>query len=267
MAVSIHPMACVSPKARLEDGVVVGPFAVIDDDVSIGKNTVIDCGVRVTGRTTIGADNHFFNGVSVGTDPQDLKYKGEDTELIIGDNNRFREFCTINKGTVTGIGKTVIGNNNLFMAYCHIAHDCVLGNDNVLANNATLGGHVVIGNNVVIGGLSAMHQFIRVGDHVMLGGASVLRQDAIPYTLVEGNPAVTHGLNVVGLRRRGFSQESILEMKKVVRIFCREQLALPTAFEKARAEVTLLPEAENMIRFIEKSERGYTKGKRGDDAE
>jgi UDP-N-acetylglucosamine acyltransferase len=264
MAVTIHPLACVSPKAILDDGVVVGPFAVVEDNVRIGKNTRIDNGARIAGRTTIGADNHIYNGASVGTDPQDLKYKGEDTELVIGDRNRIREFCTINKGTVTGIAKTVIGDNNLFMAYCHVAHDCVIGNDNVFANNATLAGHVVIGNNVVIGGISAMHQFVRVGDHVMVGGMTVLRQDAIPYTLIEGNPAVTHGLNVVGLRRRNFSQESILEMKKVVRIFCRSELSLPSAFERARAEVKSLPETDNMLAFLEKSERGYIKGKRGE---
>ena len=264
MAVLIHPLACVSPKAILDEGVVVGPFAVIEDGVRIGKNTRIDNGARIAGRTTIGADNHVFNGASVGTDPQDLKYKGEDTELVIGDRNLIREFCTINKGTITGIGKTTIGNDNLFMAYCHVAHDCVIGNDNVFANNATLAGHVIIGSNVVVGGLSAMHQFVRVGDHVMVGGMTVLRQDAIPYTLVEGNPAVTRGLNVVGLRRRNFSQEAILEMKKILRIFCRSELSLPTAFERAKSEVTMMPETEGMIRFLEASTRGYIKGKRGE---
>ena len=220
MSNSIHPSAIIDPNAQLGDNISIGPYCVIGANVTIGDDCTLHSHVVIDGNTTIGSGNKFFPFSSVGTAPQDLKYNGEPTKLVIGDNNTIREQVTINPGTVGDKSLTQIGNNNLLMIGVHIAHDCVLGNHNVLANNATMAGHVKIGNHVVIGGLSAAHQFVRIGDHAMIGGMSGVENDVIPYGLVMGERARLAGLNLVGLDRRGFEKSDIqILMKAFKQIF------------------------------------------------
>ena len=197
----IHPTAIIEDGAKIEGNVQIGPYCHISGEASIGEGTVIDAHTCIYGKTTIGKNNHIFSHAVLGSIPQDLKYAGEEVELIIGDNNKIREFTLFNPGTKGGGSKTIVGNGNLFMGYVHLGHDVIIGNHCILANAATLAGHVELGDHVVIGGMTPVHQFVHIGDYAMIAGASALAQDIPPYCMAEGNRAVVRGLNLTGLRR------------------------------------------------------------------
>lgn len=210
----IHKTAIIEDGAKIGDNVKIGAYSIIGKDVIIGDNTVIDSHTLIEGRTTIGKNNHIFSHASIGTIPQDLKFEGEDVELIIGDNNKIREYTLFNPGTIGGGGKTVIGNNNFFMGYVHVAHDCIIGNNCIFANAVTFAGHVECDDYTVIGGMVPIHQFCKIGTGAMVGGGSVITQDIPPYCLAEGNRAKVKGLNLVGLRRRFENMDDIDELKR-----------------------------------------------------
>ena len=258
MATKIDKRAIVSPSARIGKGTSVGPFAVIGDNVEIGPDCVIDSFAQVLGFTKIGKGCRIFSYAVVGNIPQDLKYKGEETYLIIGNDNRVREFVTINPGTDKST-KTVIGNGNLFMAYSHIAHDCIVGDDNVLANSATLAGYVQIGNNVVIGGLTAVHQFCRLGDFSIVGGCSKVVQDIPPYSMCDGHPAVIKGLNIVGMKRAKFSVAEVRVLKKAFKILFFENHPCSEAKKLVEDSLPQSPELKNLLDFVSTSKRGLSK--------
>jgi len=218
MAVTIHPAAVVDSAAKLADGVVIGPFCCVGPHVELGDNVQLVSHVSVAGRTKIGAGTVVYPFTSLGHPPQDLKFRGEESELIIGCNNCIRESVTMNPGTEGGGMVTRVGNNGLFMVGSHVAHDCIVGNNVILANNATLGGHVVMGDHAILGGLSAVHQFVRIGEHAMIGGMSGVENDVIPYGLVMGDRARLCGLNLVGLERRGFSRDEIKSLRSAYRM-------------------------------------------------
>lgn len=252
----IHPSAIIHPKAQLDSSVEVGPFSVIGEHVTIGRGTTVGAHTVIDGWTRIGEDNRIFPLASVGGVPQDLKYKGEKTWLIIGNRNIIREFATLQPGTVTGIGETVISDDNLFMAYCHVAHDCIIGNRVIMANGSTLAGHVTVEDFAILGGLSAIHQHVRIGESAMLSGGAMVGQDVAPYTIAAGDRARMRGLNSVGLRRRGFSAECIATLKKACRILIFSKLRVADALARIRSELPALPEVVHFIEFIEKSQRG-----------
>jgi UDP-N-acetylglucosamine acyltransferase len=239
--------------------VSVGPFSIIGPQVQIGPRTVVGPHAIITGATTIGADNRIFQFASIGDEPQDKKYKGEPTRLSIGDRNVFRESCTINRGTGHDKGVTLIGSDNLFMAYSHVAHDCVIGNNTVFANCASLGGHVEIGDWVILGGLTAVHQFAKIGVHAFLGGGSILSRDVPPYVMVAGNPAVPHAVNVEGLKRRGFSEEQIRNIRDAYRIVYRSELKLAEALGQLAPRVDTQPEIRPFVDFIQASTRSLAR--------
>jgi UDP-N-acetylglucosamine acyltransferase len=252
----IHPTAIVSPDIQLEEGVEIGPYAVIGSDVKIGKNTIIGPHTVIENFTHIGEGCHIFQFCSIGAPPQDLKFGGEKTRVVIGNFNTIREFVTINRSTKADIGVTIIGDHNLIMAYCHIAHNCKLGNRIVMSNAATLAGHVHIEDYAIISGLTGIHQFSRIGEHCIVGGASAVTKDVPPYTIASGNHAKLFGLNLVGLKRRNFSKEAIEALNKAYRIIFRSQLLLDAALKKAQDEVDDCPEVRHFIQFIKESERG-----------
>jgi UDP-N-acetylglucosamine acyltransferase len=225
----IHPTAIVDPKAELDASVQVGPYTVIGPHVKVGAGTTIAAHVVLEGHTTIGRDNRIFQFGSIGAANQDKKYKGEPTELVIGDRNTIREFVTLHVGTVQDKAVTRIGNDNWIMAYTHVGHDCVVGDNITMANNSTLGGHVEIGDWVTIGGLTGIHQFTKVGAHAMLGFQSAVSQDVPPFMLVDGNPLAVRGVNVVGLKRRGFSDARIAAVRKMHKLLYREGRTLDDA--------------------------------------
>jgi UDP-N-acetylglucosamine acyltransferase len=210
---SIHPTAIIETGAQIAKTASIGPYSVIGVNVKIGDNVVISSHVHIEGKTTIGDNTKIFPFASLGTPPQDLKYEGEKSELIIGQNNTIREHVTMNPGTKHGAMKTVIGNNCLFMMASHVAHDCIVGNNVIMANNATLAGHVTVGDFAVLGGLSAVHQFIRIGSHAIIGGMSGVENDVIPYGRVKGDRAFLAGLNLIGLERRGFGKDDIRKLQ------------------------------------------------------
>lgn len=257
----IHSTAIIDPKAELDSSVSVGAYSVIGPDVRIGANTVIESHVVVKGPTTIGENNHFYQMSSIGEAPQDLKFDGEPTELIIGDNNRIREFCTLNRGTPTGGAVTRIGNDNLLMAYCHVAHDCDVKNNTVIANNTALAGHVVVNDNARLGGFTLVHQFTELGSYCFTSMGSVINQDVTPYTLVSGNYAKAIGINKVGLERSGMSKETLRALHKAFRtlLFTRKPRAL--ALEEVQPLVTEFAEVKDFVEFIERSERGVVRSK------
>ena len=258
MSTQIDPRALINPTASLDKNVKVGPFAVIGENAKIGADTVIDSFAQVLGHTEIGKHCHLFPYAVVGNIPQDLKYKGERSFLIIGNNNRIREFVTINPGTDKDT-KTVIGDNNLIMVYSHIAHDCTIGNDIILANNATLAGYVTIGNKVVIGGLVAVHQFCRLGDFSIVGGCSKVVQDIPPYALSDGHPASVRGLNLVGLRRAKFSTSTVNVLKKAFKILFFENHPCDKARVLIQKSLPQSKELDYLLRFISSSKRGLSK--------
>jgi UDP-N-acetylglucosamine acyltransferase len=262
-AVGIHPTAIVSPGAQIDASVSVGPYAVIGPGVRIGAGTTVGAHCVIEGLTTIGRDNRIFQFASLGAAPQDKKYAGEPTRLEIGDRNTIREFCTFNTGTVQDRGVTTIGDDNWIMAYVHIAHDCVVGNQTILANNATLAGHVRVGDQAIIGGLTGIHQFTQVGAHAMAGFASHISQDVPPFMMVDGNPLAVRGLNLEGLRRRGFSADRLAALKQAHRLLYRQGLTL----DAARAAIAELPAAHPeaaddialLLGFIASSTRGLAR--------
>ena len=255
----IHSTAIVHPGARLADDVEVGPYAVIGENVSIGSGTTIGPHAVVEGWTEIGRDNRIFQFASVGAIPQDLKYHGEKTILRVGDRNTVREFVTIHLGTEDGGGETVIGNDNLFMAYSHVAHDCRIGNRAILANCATLAGHVLVDDFAIIGGLVAVHQFTRIGCHTMISGGSMVNQDVAPFTIAQGDRAKTVGLNLVGLKRRNFSEEAQRSIKQAYKLVFRSGLRMEDAMEKIASEDEAPAELEIFVSFLQGSERGIAR--------
>ena len=254
----IHPTAIVSKKAKLADDCFVGPYTIIDDSVVIQAATKIADHCIIRGNTTIGKRCQIFSGAVIGSPPQDLKYKGEKTSLLIGDDNIIREYVTINLGT-TSTGKTVIGNNNLLMAYSHVAHDCRVGNHCVIANNGTLAGHVNIEDKSIIGGLAAIHQFVKVGTLSIVGGCSKVVQDIPPYSTCDGHPAKVFGLNLVGLRRADFSKEVISALKNAFKLLFFSKLSIRHALEKIEKEIPKCKEVSHLIKFVKTSERGITR--------
>jgi len=258
MPIQVDSKAMVSPKAKLSAGVQVGPYAVIGENVKISSGCVIDSFAQVLGYTEIGKNNRIFSYAVVGNTPQDLKYKGEESYLIIGDNNCVREFVTINPGTEKGT-KTVIGSDNLIMAYSHIAHDCIIGDGNILANSSTLAGHVEIRNKVVIGGLTAIHQFCRIADYAIIGGCSKVVQDIPPYSMCDGHPASICGLNLVGLRRAGFSAEVIKNLKNAFKILFFENHPLDAAKQLIKDKLLAFKELNTLVEFVSSSKRGVAK--------
>ncbi|MEY4504951.1 MAG: hypothetical protein RL154_1248 [Pseudomonadota bacterium] len=252
--VKIHPNAVVESGAELDDGVEVGPSAYIGSKVKIGRDTFVAHGAHIEGLTTIGSGNKIFPNAVLGTIPQDLKYRGEETELIIGNDNIFREFTMINTGTITGISKTIIGNGSLFMAYVHAAHDCIIGNNCILANGATLAGHVELGDNAVVGGLTPVHQFVKIGKFAMLAGASAISQDIPPFCLAEGNRAVLRGLNLTGLRRH-YARQDIDELKSAYKTLFLSSLPIKDSAQ-AILNSTVCIAVKELCEFIINTTRG-----------
>ena len=255
----IHPSAEISATAKIGKNVTIGPYAIIGDEVTIGDGTVIGPHAVIDPYVEIGTECQIFQFASVGAVPQSLKFKGEVTWSKIGNRCIIREFVTINRGTEEGGGLTQIGDECLLMAYVHIAHDCFLGHNVVMANNATLAGHIHIGNFATVGGLTAVHQFVRVGDYAFIGGKSVVVKDIPPYVLASGDRAALHGLNQVGLKRRGISKETLKQLKKTYRLIFRIGLTQNEAIERVAAEVESLPEVETFVEFIKLSELGITR--------
>jgi len=255
----VDPRAAVDPGAVLGEGTTVGPFAVVGSKVVVGARVRIGPNVVLMGPTTIGDDSEIHPFASIGGPPQDLKYKGEDTRLVIGARNIFRESCTINRGTAGGGGVTTIGDDNLFMAGAHVAHDCHVGNGTVFANAATLAGHVTVGNHSTIGAYSGVHQFCRIGDHAFIGGYSVITQDAMPYVLTVGNRAKAMGINVLGLRRRQFSDEVVAALRRTYRTLFREKLPLGDAIAEVERELGSIEEVAYFLEFVRSSERGVVR--------
>lgn len=255
----IHETAIVHPDARIEQGVSIGPYAVIGAQVAIGSGTHIGPHAVIEGPTEIGRENRIFQFASVGAVPQDLKFHGETSWLRIGDRNTIREFVTLHRGTEDGGGETVIGDDNLFMAYSHVAHDCRVGNRVILANCATLAGHVVIDDQAILGGLSAVHQFVRIGAQTMVSGGSMVAQDVPPYTIAQGDRAKTVGINLVGLKRRGYSEEVLRAIKAAYKLVFRSDLRLEDALDRIDAELEAGPELAVFVDFIRKSQRGIAR--------
>jgi UDP-N-acetylglucosamine acyltransferase len=257
MPIDIQETAIISPDAVLASDVSVGPYCVIGAGVTIGAGTVIGPHMRIDGPVTIGERNQFVGQASIGTPPQDLKFKGEKTELRIGNDNVFREFVTINRGTVGGGGVTTIGSGNFFMAYSHVAHDCHVRSNTIFANNATLAGHVDVGDFSTIGAFSAVHQFCRVGNHAFIGGGSICTQDVLPFVKTVGNrPAQTYGINTIGLERKGFSKETIEALQRAYRILIRSKLKVVDALARIEAELGSVPEVRYLAEFVRSSKRG-----------
>jgi UDP-N-acetylglucosamine acyltransferase len=253
---NVHPTAIVSPEAHLQEGVEVGPYSIIGPDVHIGAETVIGPHVVIECNTDIGERCRIFPFASLGGIPQDLKFRGEESRVTMGNDNTIREYATVNRGTSAGDGVTSIGHNNLIMAYCHIAHDCRLGDHIVMSNAANLGGHITVEDWAIIGGLTGVHQFTRIGAHCIIGGASAVVKDIPPYVMASGNHAKLYGLNLIGLKRRGFAEATISALRQAYRIVFRSSLLLAAALNKVRSEVDDLPEVRNFLAFIEGSERG-----------
>lgn len=259
----IHPTAIIDLTAHLATDVEVGPYAIIGKHVTIGKGTTVGAHAIVGDWTEIGENNQIFPQSSVGGPPQDLKYRGEECWTRIGDNNMIREFATIHRGTVTGHAETIIGNNNMFMAYSHVAHDCRIGNGVVMANVATLAGHVTIEDNVILGGLVAVHQFTSIGINAMIGGGTMVSLDILPYTIAtaaRSRDTKLRGLNLIGLKRRGFSEDAIKNIKKAYKTLFMADLKLPEAIARIKSEITDCPEVDYLLAFIENSKRGICRG-------
>lgn len=249
----IHPMTVVDPKAEIDDDVEIGPFCVIGPNVKIGSGTVLASHVSVLNRTTIGKRNQIFAGACIGCLPQDKKYAGEDTSLVIGDDNVIRENCTMAIGTVQDEGITTVGSRGLYMANVHVAHDCRVGDDVILANNVGLAGHVRVKDFAIIGGQAGVHQFVHVGAHAMVGGGSMVLRDVPPFVICSGYPAEPHGLNSIGLRRRGFSAELLSVLKRCYHIVYRENCTVAEASEKMKALAADTPEFAETIELFRTS--------------
>jgi len=254
---AIHPTAVVDPKAELDSSVTVGPYTVIGPHVRIGAGTTVGPHVVIEGHTTIGQDNRIFQFSSLGAIPQDKKYAGEPCELVIGDRNTIREFCTFNIGSPGDVGVTRLGNDNWIMAYVHLAHDCQVGNHTIFANNSQLAGHVHVGDWVILGGFTVVHQFVRLGAHAMTAMCSLLFADLPPFVMCQGQPAGARSMNFEGLRRRGFSPERVAAVKVMHKALYRDDLTLDKARERIATLVDDTPEAapdvEMMLSFLEQT--------------
>jgi UDP-N-acetylglucosamine acyltransferase len=257
--VTIHPTAIIHPKARIAGGVTIGPYTVIGEHVTIGKDTEIASHVLIDGWTTIGERNRIHSFSSIGTPPQDISYRNEETFLIIGDDNIIREYATVHRATTKADRKTEIGNKNFLMAYIHVAHDCKLGNNIIMANNAAFGGHVIVEDFAVLGALIGIHQFVRVGAYAMIGGQSAITLDVPPYVNATGNRAQLYGLNTIGLKRKGFSDEVINDLKKAYKIIFRSGLTQDDAFKKAIETFPHSREVAYFVDFMRNSKRGVTR--------
>jgi len=259
MPAAIHPTALIDPGARLGANVSVGAYSIIGPDVEIGDNTWIGPHVVINGPTRIGCDNRIFQFSSIGEMPQDKKYAGEPTRLEIGDRNTIREFCTFNRGTMQDAQATRLGNDNWIMAYVHLAHDCQVGNHTIFANNAQLAGHVHVGDFVILGGFTGVHQFVRIGAHSMTALNTVLLQDLPPYVMAAGHNAQPHGINSVGLKRRGFGAESITSIKRAYKQIYRSGLTLEEARDAIAKEAAVSPELTLLAEFLATPGRGIVR--------
>ncbi|TAM03898.1 MAG: acyl-ACP--UDP-N-acetylglucosamine O-acyltransferase [Paraburkholderia sp.] len=256
----IHPTAIVEPGAQVDESVEIGAYAVVGANVSIGARTIVGSHTVIEGHTTIGEDNRFGHFAAIGGRPQDMKYKGEPTKLVIGNRNTIREYTTVHTGTVQDTGVTIVGDDNWIMAYVHVGHDCRLGSNVIMSSNAQLAGHVIVDDYAIVGGMTGVHQFVRIGAHSMVGGASALVQDVPPFVVAAGNKAVPHGVNVEGLRRRGFSPDAISALRSAYRTLYKNGLSL----EEAKVQLAELAEAggdgdvhvKALIAFVEQSQRG-----------
>lgn len=256
----IHPTAVVHPEAVIAGDAIIGPFALIGPHVTIGSGTEVGAYSRIEGPTQVGERNVFYGHASIGGPPQDLKFKGERTELKIGNDNVIREFVTISRGTTGGGGITTLGNGNFFMAYVHVAHDCHVGSNTIFANNATLAGHVEVGDFSTVGAFSAVHQFSRVGDHAFIGGGSILTQDVLPFVKTVGNrPAKTYGINSIGLQRKGFEKETVEALQRAYRILVRSKMPLEESLQKIETDLSNYPECRYLVEFVRASKRGITR--------
>jgi UDP-N-acetylglucosamine acyltransferase len=253
----IHPTAIVHPTAEIDENVEIGPYTIIEENVIIDEGTRVGPHVVIRQNTTIGTNCQIFQFASIGERPQDLKYSDEETATIIGCNNVIREYVTIHRASVHGDGKTELGNRNFLMAYCHVAHDCKIGNHVIMANGATLGGHIEIQDHAILGGLSAAHQFVRIGTHCIVSGLTGIPQDIPPYTMAAGERARLYGLNVTGLKRHNFSDDTLRSLKKAYRLLFRSKLPLSQAVERVQNDkIASVPEVAHMVDFIRHSERG-----------
>jgi UDP-N-acetylglucosamine acyltransferase len=261
----IHASALVDSTAELHDDVSIGPYSVIGAGVRIGSGTTVGSHCTIEGPTLVGCDNRIHNHAALGGAPQDMKYRDEPTALHIGDRNTIREFCTFNRGTAQDVGITRVGNDNWIMAYVHLAHDVQLGHHTILANNATLAGHVQVGDWVIVGGLTGVHQFCKIGAHAMTGFQSHVSQDVPPFMMVSGNPLGVHGFNIEGLRRRGFSQERIAQVKQMHKLLYRDGLTLAAAVEAisalkgASADADAVSDIQALLDFVAASKRGIAR--------
>ena len=254
----IHKTAIVSAKAELGKNVKIGPFAIIEDGVIVDDNTELGPGVFLATGAVLGKNVKVFKDVVIGTVPQDLKFGNEITQAIIGDNTTIREFVTINRGTDYHY-KTVVGENCMIMAYAHIAHDCIIGNNVIMANSVNLAGHIEIGDFAILGGVLPVHQFVKIGCHSMIGGGFRVQQDVVPYSLAGGYPMKIAGLNLIGLKRRGFSKEALKGLQQIFKILFKSNLNTTQAVEKINSEIEIIPEIKTVLDFIESSERGLVK--------
>jgi UDP-N-acetylglucosamine acyltransferase len=255
----ISPQAIIDPLAHVADNVEIGPWTYIGPDVEIGEGTIIGPHVIIKGPTKIGRENRFFQFSSIGEDAQDKKYKDEKTFLEIGDRNVFREFVTINRGVMQAGGITKIGNDNLFMAYVHIAHDCIIGNNTVFANHSTLAGHVTVGDFAILSGVAGVNQFCQIGPHSFIGAGTKVTKDVLPYVLVDGREAEACGLNLVGLKRRGYSSETINHLRRAYKIIYRSDLTVAQAIEQLNTMLAECPEVKLMIDALQNSTRGIVR--------
>lgn len=255
----VHETAIVSPSAQIGEGCHIGPFCVVGDEVSLGPGVRLDSHTVIDGKTSIGDETHIFPFASIGLAPQDLKYAGEPTATEIGKRNHIREFVTIHRGTAGGGGLTKIGDDNLFMAQAHVAHDCQIGSNVIMANAATLAGHVEIADRANVGAYSGVHQYCRIGLEAFVGGYSVVVKDAPPFAIIQGNHAKCYGLNKVGLRRRGYSKETIEKLHHAYHLFLTAKLNTTQAVERIRDEIKGCKEVDILVDFIETSKRGVVK--------
>ena len=256
----ISSTSIVSPEAKLGENVIVGDFSIIGPNVSIGDNTVIESNVVIKGHTKIGVNNKIYQFSSIGEIPQDKKYNNEKTKLVIGDNNIFREYCSVHTGTVSDQGVTIIGNNNLFLAYVHIAHDCIVGSHTTFSNCSQLAGHVVVDDHASLGGFSGVHQFCNIGSYSFVSGGTMVVKDILPFTLVSGNPPKPYGLNIVGLKRNGFDDKEISNLKLAYKIIYRENNTIQESVKKISEIVDESYSIEKLIKFIKNiGSRGITR--------
>lgn len=263
----IHPTAVIHPGTKLAPDVEIGPYSIIGEHVSLGSGCVVGAHCVLEGHTTIGKNNRIHTGAAIGGAPQDLKYQGQETSLEIGDNNNFREYVTVNIGTVEGGGTTRIGNNVHIMAYSHIAHDCIIHDGVIIANGGTLGGHVEIGEKAIVGGLVALHQSVRVGKLSIIGGCSKAVQDVIPFAMIDGHPARVYGLNLLGLKRAGIPPEVQRHLKRALQLLFRSGLSREAALERIERECGQSSEVLHLMDFVRSSERGICTRVRGREKE